>query len=205
VIENGFMKHKIYYLHYATFVVLLTALLACAGCKSNNNNPAAQQTSAAKPSPSPYRRLIKKAGWDIPGLLEAKVTMPPRLISEAGNAKVYSTWLTPQSKSKDAEMSTKVPGLRRKGASPPTLKSYLADGDLKELGITAKSLSVMTIVKYDLDGRPFCYVIKYRSTYAIEALHYYDEDGDKSFELIETGTPSLDFVPRIPGWAQQQQ
>ena len=39
----------------------------------------------------------------------------------------------------------------------------------------------MTIVKYDLGGSPFCYVVKYRSTYAIEALHYYDEDGDKKF------------------------
>jgi hypothetical protein len=182
---------KMYRLHRAAAIILLTGMFAGAGCKSNNNNPAAQQASAAKPSPSPSRRLIKTAGWDIPGLLGAKVTKPPRLVPAAGNAKVYSTWLSPQPKSK--------------GAGLPTLKSYLAEGELKELGITATNLSVMTIVKYDLDGRSFCYVVKYRSTYAIEAVHYYDEDGDKRFELIESGTPSLNFAPRIPGWAQQQQ
>ena len=177
------MKHEMHRLHHAVSVVLLTALIAGAGCKSNNDK------LAAKPSANPSKRLIKKAGWEIPGLAGAKATMPPRSLPAGGNAKIYSTWLKPQPKANVA--------------GPPTLKSYLAEEELKELGVTALKLPVMTIVKYDLGDRPFCYVIKYRSTYAIEALHYYDEDGDKSFELVETGTQSPEFVPRIPGWAQQ--
>jgi hypothetical protein len=191
VIENGFMKHAMYRFHHTVSIVLLTALLAGAGCKNNDNKLAAQQASAAKSSPTPSKKLIKKAGWEIPSLAGAKATMPPRSLPAAGNAKVYMTWLRPQPKAN-------VVG-------PPTLRSYLAEEELKELGITAKKLPVMAIVKYELGDRPFCYVVKYRSTYAIEALHYYDEDGDKSFELVETGTQSPEFVPRIPGWAQQQQ
>jgi hypothetical protein len=191
VIENGFMEHEMYRFHHAVSVVLLTALLAGAGCKSNNNKLAAQQASAAKPSPTPSKRLIKKAGWEIPGLAGAKETGPSRLRPAAGNAKVYMSWLRPQPKANVA--------------GPPTLGSYLAEAELKELGISAKKLQVLALVKYDIGDRPFCYVVKYRATYPVEALHYYDEDGDKSFELVETGTQSPEFVPRIPGWAQQQQ
>jgi hypothetical protein len=183
------MKHEMYRLHHAVSVVLLTALLAGAGCRNNNNKLAAQQAGAAKPSPTPSKRLIKKAGWQIPGLATARVITPSRLLPAAGKAKVYRTWLKPPPKAKVT--------------SPPTLKSYLAEEELKELGITAKKLEVLALVKYDLDGRPFCYVVKYRSHYAVEALHYYDEDGDKSFELVETGTSSPNYVPRVPGWAQQ--
>lgn len=192
------MKREMYRLYRAATVVLLTALLAGAGCKSNNNKLAAQQASAAKPSPTPSKRLIKKAGWEIPGLAVAKETSPPRLLPAAGNAKVYSTWLKPQPKAKVAGQAAKIDDL-------PTLKSYLAEEELKELGIPIKKLHILALVKYVLGDRPFCYVVKYRATYAVEALHYYDEDGDKSFELVETGTQSPDFVPRIPGWAQQYQ
>jgi hypothetical protein len=197
VIENGFMKPKIYRLHHAVFVILLASLLACASCKSNSN-PAAQPASNAKPSPPPPKRLVKKAGWEIPGLLGAKEARAPRVLPAASNAKVYTTWLSPQPKGK-------VPGKSTKVAELPTLRSYLAEEQLQQLGITAKKLYILTIIKYDLGDRPFCYIVKYRSTYGIEALHYYDEDGDKLFELVETGVPLPDFVPRIPGWAQQQQ
>jgi hypothetical protein len=190
------MKHEMYRLHHAVSVILLTALLAGAGCKNNNNKLAAQQADAAKPSPTPSKRLIKKAGWQIPGLEVAKVATPPRLLPAAGNAKVYLTWLKPRPKAK-------VAGQAPKGADLPTLRSHLAEEELKELGITAKQLGILSLVKYDLGDRPFCYVVKYRSHYAVEALHYYDEDGDKSFELVETGTSSPNYVPRVPGWAQQ--
>jgi hypothetical protein len=182
---------KMYRLHRAATFVLLTALLAGASCKSNNNGLAAQQASAAKPSPTPSKSLIKKTGWEIPGLAGATEKGSPRLLRVAGNTKVYSTWLTPKPKAS-------VVG-------NPNLKSYLAEEELKSLGITAGNFSVLLIAKYDTGDRPFCYVVKYRSTYAVEALHYYDEDGDKSFELVETGTSFPNFVPRIPGWAQQQQ
>ena len=185
------MKHEMYRLHHAVSVVLLMALLAGAGCKSNNNKLAAQGASAANPSPTPSKRLIKKAGWEIPGLAVANVNIPPKPLPAAGNVKIYSTLLKPQVQPK------------AKFADLPNLKRYLAEAELKELGITAKSPAIMAIVKYELGDRPFCYVVKYRSTYAIEALHYYDEDGDKLFELVETGTQSPEFVPRIPVWAQK--
>jgi len=187
------MKHEMYRLRHAVYIVLLMALLAGAGCKNNDNKLAAQGASAAKPSPTSSKKLIKKAGWEIPGLAVAKVTIPPRPLPGAGNVKIYSTWLKPQSQPK------------AKFADLPNLNRYMAEAELKELGITAKSPAILAIVKYDLGDRPFCYVVKYRSTYAIEALHYYDEDGDKLFELAETGTQSPEFVPRVPGWAQQQQ
>ena len=85
---------------------------------------------------------------------------------------------------------------------PVTLMGYMSEEELKELGITTKNPMVVTIVKYDAGDRPFCYVVKYRSTYTMEGLHFYDEDGDKKFELLETGTALPTFTPRIPGWAQ---
>jgi hypothetical protein len=192
------LKHEAYRLHLLAFVLLLAALLAGAGCKSSSSKPAAQPESAAKPnqtpsSQTPSKRLIKTSGWNIPGLAGAKEIYPPRLLPAAGNVKVYSTLLNPPSR----------------GASPntlaslDTLKNYLSEDELKELGIITQNPYIEAIAKYDVDGHPFCYVIKYRSVYAIEGLHYYDEDGDKRFELLEPGTPSLGFVPRIPGWAQQ--
>jgi hypothetical protein len=196
------MKHKMYYLHRAASVVLLAALFAGAGCKSNNNKPAAQSASVAKPSPSPPRRLIRKAGWEIPGLVGAKEDKVSKLLPVAGNAKVYSTLLSPSPKPRPAGQPGKIDDL-------PTLRSYLSEEEREKLGITAKKLYVMSMVRYELGDRPFCYVVKYRARYAIEALHYYDEDGDKNFELVESGTPDAGtafskFVPRIPEWAQQQ-
>jgi hypothetical protein len=179
-----YMKCKRYQPHRAIFFVLLTAILTGAGCKNDSYQNAAQQVSAAKTNPTPSRRLIKEGGWKIPGLAVAKEGRPPSLLQAASNekVKVYSSWLSPIS-----------------GAGAPvTLRNYLSDQELEELGITAKKLHVLTIVKYGMGDRPFCYVVKYRSTYTVDALHYYDEDGDKNFELVETGTTSTEFIPRIP-------
>jgi hypothetical protein len=187
------LKQEAYRLHLLAFVLLLAALLAGAGCKSSSSKPAAQSESAAKPNQTPSKRLIKTSGWNIPGLTGAKEIYPPKLLPAAGNAKVYSTLLNPPPRGAD----TNTP------ASLDTLKNYLSEEELKELGIITQNPHIEAIAKYDVDGHPFCYVIKYRSVYAIEGLHYYDEDGDKRFELLEPGTPSLGFVPRIPGWAQQ--
>jgi hypothetical protein len=189
VIEDELMKCKRHHFHYGVTVVLLTALLTNTGCKNNSYQNATQQASAAKPGTTPSRRLIKEGGWKIPGLAVAKEAKPPSLLQKASNekVKVYSSQLSPMS-----------------GASAPvTLRDYLSDQELKELGITAKKLHVLTLVKYDLGDRPFCYVVKYRSTYTIEALHYYDENGDKNFELVETGPISTEFIPRIPSLTAQ--
>jgi hypothetical protein len=132
--------------------------------------------------------LTKEGGWKIPGLAIAKEFRPPTLLPSAGNEsiKVYASSLRPP---------FGPPG-------PATLKDYLSDEELKELRITTNKPMVMTIVKYDQGDRPFCYVVKYRSTYTMEGLHYYDEDGDKNFELLETGTALPQFIPRIPSWVQ---
>lgn len=163
-------------------IVLLTILLAFAGCNRNTARPA----NAAKPTPTPSKRLIKEGGWKIPGFATAKEIISPRSIASPGNepVKIYSSWLSTV----------------RKNASPVTLHEYLSEQEIQELNIIGKKLQVMTIVKFDNGDLPFCYVVKYRSTYAMEALHYYDEDGDKRFELVETGTASQGFIPRIPNW-----
>jgi hypothetical protein len=160
-------------------------LLAFAGCNRNTARPA----NAAKPNPTPSKRLIKEGGWKIPGYTIAKEFISPRLLQSSGNepVKIYSSWLSTV----------------RKNASPVTLRDYLSEQEIKELNIIGKKLHVMTIVKYDNGDLPFCYVVKYRSTYTMEALHYYDEDGDKRFELVETGTASQGFIPRIPSWLKQ--
>lgn len=166
-------------------------LFTSASCKSSGYQNAAQPAIAvAKPNPVPAtgKRLIKEEGWKIPGLAVAKEYRPAILLQAASNetVKVYSSWLSPQS-----------------GAgSPVTLRDFLSEQELKDLGITAKKLRVMTIVKYDLGDRPFCYVIKYRAIYTMEGLHYYDEDGDSRFELVETGTASAEFTPRLPTLAK---
>jgi len=195
------MKHEM--CRRVASVVLLTTLLTCAGCKSNDNKPVAQTASAAKavgaakPSPPPYKRLVKKSGWKIPGLATAREFRPPRLLPSTsnggnsgngnnGSAKVYTSSLRP-------------PPVMGK---PVTLKDYMSEEELKELGITTTNPMVVTIVKYDAGDRPFCYVVKYRSTYTMEGLHFYDEDGDKNFELLETGTALPQFTPRVPAWAQ---
>jgi hypothetical protein len=183
------MKHKQYHLYQAIFVGLLIVLLTCASCKSvggnNASSPASAAISSSTPSSSPSKRLIKEAGWRIPGIGAAKEFLKPTLLQAASSesVKVYSTWLRPQSSN---------------NSGPVTLKEYLSDEELKELGVPEQRPQVMTIVKYDLGDRPFCYVVKYRATYTMEGLHYYDEDGDKLFELVERGTPSPDFIPRIP-------
>jgi hypothetical protein len=171
------MKYIRYY--YPTLVLL--SLLLC-GCSNNKQN-------TTKSAPTPLaRKLMNKDGWQIPGLAHAKEIKPPTLIPAAGNdsVKVYSTWLRPFN-----EDSSKV-----------TLNNYLSDAQVKELGIIA--VQVLTIVKYEINNRPFCYVAKYRSTYTVEALAYYDEDGDGLFELVEIAKASLDFIPRIPDWIKQQ-
>jgi hypothetical protein len=184
------MKCKTYHFHHALSLALLTLLLSSAACSSSGYKNAAQPASAAKISPPPTaaKRLIKGDGWKIPGLAVAKEFIPPKLLPSAGSesVKVYSSWLRPQFKDTNAV----------------TLKDYLSDEQLKELGITTNKPMIMTIVKYDAGDRPFCYVVKYRSTYTMEGLHFYDEDGDKNFELLETGTALPQFIPRIPSWAQ---
>jgi hypothetical protein len=166
-------------------IVLLTILIVFAGCNRNTARPA----NAANPSPTPVKRLIKEGGWKIPGYAIAKEIISPRLLQSSGNesVKIYSSWLSTV----------------RKNASPVTLRDYLSEQEINELNIVGKKLNVMTIVKYDNGVLPFCYVVKYRSTYAMEALHYYDEDGDKRFELVETGTASQEYIPRIPNWLKQ--
>jgi hypothetical protein len=180
---------KRYQLHHTVSFVLLTALLIGAGCKNNSYQNATQQVSAAKPSPTSSRRLIKEGGWKIPGLAVAKEVRTPSLLQAASNekVKVYSSWLSPISNA-DA---------------PVTLRNFLSEQELKDLGITAVKLRVLTIVKYDMGDRPFCYVVKYRSTYTVDGLHYYDENGDGNFELVETGTSSTEFIPRIPSFTKQ--
>jgi hypothetical protein len=188
------MKYKMYHLfyhihvHHAVSLVLLTLLLSVAGCKSSGLKNTAQPASAAKPSSAPSKRLTKEGGWKIPGLAIAKEFRPPTLLPSAGNesVKVYTSSLRPP---------FGPPG-------PVTLKDYLSDEELKELGITTNKPMVMTIVKFDQGDHPFCYVIKYRSIYTMEGLHYYDEDGDQDFELLETGTALPQFIPRIPSWVQ---
>jgi hypothetical protein len=188
------MKSKRHHLYRALSLVLLTLSLGAAGCKSNGNKSVAQPAvaakpgSVAKPSPPPHKRLISEGGWKIPGLAGAKEFIPPKLIQSASNesVKVYTSWLRPTPRA----------------TAPITLREYFLDEQIKELGITAKRLMVEVIVKYDVGGRPFCYVVKYRARYAVEALHFYDEDGDKDFELVETGTAQPTFTPRIPNWAQ---
>jgi hypothetical protein len=183
------MKYKKHHFHHSIVFVLLTVLFTGSGCKSSSYQNAAEQVSAAKPSPTSSRRLIKEGGWKIPGLAVAKEIRPPGLLQAASNekVKVYSSWLRPISNP----------------AAPVTLTNFLSEQELKEMGITAKKLPVLAIVKYDLGDRPFCYVVKYRSTYTVDGLHYYDEDGDKNFELVETGTTSTEFIPRIPSLTKQ--
>jgi hypothetical protein len=183
------MKYINYRLHHMLSLVLLTLLFTGSSCKNGSYQNAAQRVSAAKPSTTPSRKLVKAGGWKIPGLSAAKEVRAPSLLQAASNEKVkiYSSWLSPPF------------GV----AAPVTLRDYLSDQDLNDLGITAKKLHVMSIVKFDLGDRPFCYVVKYRSTYTIDALHYYDEDGDKNFELVETGTSSTEFIPRIPSTTKQ--
>jgi hypothetical protein len=180
------MKIKRCHLHHTISFVFLTMLFTGASCKSSSYQNVAKPANAAKPSPVPTtgKRLIKEEGWKIPGLAVAKEYRPASLLQAASNetVKVYSSWLSPQ------------PGT----GSPVTLRDFLSEQELIDLGIYAKKLRVMTIVKYDLGDRPFCYVIKYRAIYTMEGLHYYDEDGDSRFELVETGTASAEFTPRLP-------
>jgi hypothetical protein len=183
------MKYKRYQLHPMISLVLLTALCIGSSCKSSSYQNAAPPVSAEKPSTTPSRKLVKAEGWKIPGLAVAKEVISPILLQAASNekVKVYSSWLSPLFEA----------------PAPVTLRGYFSEQELKELGITAKNLRVMSIVKYDLGDRPFCYVVKYRAKYTIDALHYYDEDGDKNFELVETGTISTEFIPRIPSMTKQ--
>jgi len=184
-------KNLLRLFHLISFVSFsLFILLTAVSCDSNKNTarPSITTKPVSTPTSGKSKRLIKKEGWKVPGLAVAKVIFPPRVLPAASNeqAKVYSSWLRPYTGNAD----------------PVTLRNFLSEEERNKLGITAFKLPVTTIIKYDLGDRPFCYVVKYHATYTMEGLHYYDEDGDNRFELVETGTASTEFIPRIPGWMQ---
>lgn len=130
------------------------------------------------------RRLNRTAGWQIPGLSQSKEFKPRRLLDHVSNeaVKVYGTWLRPDHKVVLDD-------------------DYLSEDDLQELRVIGGRTIASDIIRYDIDDRPFCYVIHIHpeGLGATQQLVYYDEDGDGVFEVIESGR--WQQTPRIPQWA----
>lgn len=140
-------------------------------------------------------KLINDAGWEIPGLAQARMLRPPELQrTRDPNVQLYNTYFKP-------EMETLIrrPFPSRRKPKPEQAR-WISQG-----------LKVSLIEERVINGRKFCYRLTVyeifhdsatglpRYSDNLETLLYYDEDGDGRFETLEEG---LDYFARghIPKW-----
>lgn len=161
----------------------------------NNNGIAKEETNKKieKSDTKEILSLLNKEGWEIPGLSKSKINKPRNLFRNGSTDSLimYWTWLQPNS---EEGQETKLNDTALSKQQRETLR--LLEGDIM----------ITDIVQFDINNRPFCYLIKIhpRGIGATQGLHYYDEDGDGKFEMVEKGSALPAFVPRIPPWTEKK-
>ena len=145
------------------------------------------------------QKLVDDAGWEIPGLAEAKMFRPPELQRTRDRSiQLYFIYYEPQ-----VETFIKRTFQSRRKPKPEEAE-WMSEG-----------LKVRLIEERVINGRKFCYKLgveemfhdkvtgfpKY--TNYSETLLYYDEDGDGKFETLEEG---VDYFARghIPKWVLEK-
>jgi len=140
-----------------------------------------------------------EGGWEIPGLGQSKLVYPRKLVEFYSEKPVhlYLTGFKPEQ-----EVIVSVP-----------LYYRLRENDAA-LVIRQEQASIISIVKYELNKKDFCYEVQvYLVSYNKETgvkgyggqlgLRYYDEDGDGKFESYDMGSGNPPFIPKIPEWVQR--
>ena len=143
---------------------------------------------------SPIKSVLKETGWEIPGLSLSRITTARKLLP-AGygpNAPLNVTILRP----------------RREVISTISLFGLKPDGTTLVMG--QRKGAVQIIIKCDIDGRVFAYIVQFmalvkesngRVGYSgIYGAQYFDNDGDGVFESYESGPPFVARDLRIPTW-----
>ncbi len=145
---------------------------------------------------SNIRRVVKEQGWEIIGLRQSRVVEPRHIFEGYGEkpAPIYATAFKPN---------------QGFVAEVPLYYRLLEGGEV--LAITEQSISIRSIVRYDVHEKIFCYFVRgvaafydkksghggYGGEYG---LLYYDNDGDGKFESFEQGGHIPPFIPQVPKW-----
>lgn len=138
--------------------------------------------------------VVKESGWKIPGLEESQITDRRKQLPKG-----YGPAAVP--------ISITVYKPKRKFVT--TITRYgLKDG--QTLIVRERKVLIDGIIKCDLDGRTFMYILQCtiileepngRTGYSGQfGVQYYDGDGDGKFESLEEGAPFVTPDLRIPDW-----
>lgn len=189
-------------MQYVCLCVTAAMMLTLMGC-AHPNSKASQSAAATAPqkdvaaipqvaSSPDEQKVMKEGGWEIPGLAQGKVTQPRTVFrsSDVDGVRVYWAWLRPEA---------------QEGEEFIIEDAYFSADERKTLRLIPGEQAVMKIARYDVGERVFCYqvTIHPKGIGAMNALVYYDEDGDGRFETVERGSVLPSFVPRIPQWTRQ--
>jgi tetratricopeptide (TPR) repeat protein len=143
--------------------------------------------------------LVNDAGWEIPGLAQARMLRPPELQRTRDRSiQLYFTYYEPE-----VETFIKRPFPSRRKPKP------------EEAEWVSEGLKVRLIEERVINGHKFCYKLDVEEmfhgkvtelpkyTNYSETLLYYDEDGDGRFETLEEG---VDYFARghIPKWVLEK-
>lgn len=177
--------------------LLVCTVTACAAINNKTRASLPQQAEgqekrdAATDSPPNTERVLRLEGWEIPGLAVSVEVGKRSLFKTAGTKvpQLYWTWLRPKTKL-DEEFFID--------------DNYFTGHERGALHLLPGKLAVIKIVRYDIQQKPFCYVvfIHPQGVGATNGLAYYDEDGDGKFEGVERASVLPSFVPQLPTWAQ---
>ena len=149
---------------------------------------------------SESKALIKRSGWDVSLLVALKQKRNLRLKSEASPAINITELLVP--------------------AEGVLLEDTISriEGDAQQNGIRNSPMRVDHAVKYEVNGRVFCYFVsgpgvaiarisreetRVGTLGCISAFAFYDEDGDGKFESLLSWNIQVSFEPHIPDWASK--
>lgn len=173
--------------------IAVLLMITAINIESGNSSVALAQDNPIKL----IKPVVKETGWKIPGL-EVSVIIgarkrPPKGYGPA-SVPLYLTVYKP----------------RRKFVT--TITRYgLKDG--QTLIVTERKVLIDGIIKCDLDGRVFMYILQ--CTIILEepngrtgfsgqfGVHYYDGDGDGKFESFEEGAPFVMADLQIPDWVKR--
>ena len=147
-----------------------------------------------------FKVLINQDGWELIGLKGSRVESRKALAGALSKGTIFLSVLRP----KDRTIL-----LEQRAHHYPQQDGTLL---VQRLAIRTDS-----ILRYDVDGRTFCYVYlgagvrialreNERNLIAVGCsggVAYYDEDGDGIFERQDLLGGTMGFQPRIPQWVKE--
>ena len=138
--------------------------------------------------------VVMESGWNIPGLDHSQITDTRKLVPQGFGptaVRLHITGYTPRKK-----FITTIPRYRLK--------------DDQTLIITERKVQIDGIIKCDVDGREFLYILHCttileepngRTGYSgVFGVQYSDRDGDGKFESFAEGAPFVTPDLWIPDW-----